>query len=78
MQCSSGEQIPIEERSEDEVLYQTGLNKNGDIEKILIAPENSKALNPAFDVTPHKYITAYITEKGIIKPNRLNLLKDLK
>ncbi len=55
----TGDEIPIEFRSEDEVTH---------IQGIRIAPVGVKALNPAFDVTPHKYITAIITEKGIIRP----------
>ncbi len=54
-----GDEIPIEFRSEDEV---TG------IQGVRIAPYGVKALNPAFDVTPHKLIPAFITEKGIIYP----------
>lgn len=76
LNCNSGKDIPIEERSEDEVLYQTGLTKNGDIEKILVSAPDSKAINPAFDVTPAKYIAGIITEKGIIEPNE-TLIKDL-
>lgn len=56
---SSGEQIPIEERSADEVTYLAGKR---------IAPEGVAVFNPAFDVTPHQYVTAIITEKGIIYP----------
>ena len=55
----SGEKIPIEERSEDEVTH---------IKGIRIAPEEIKVRNPAFDVTPNKYISAIITDKGIIYP----------
>jgi len=55
---ASGDQIPIEERSPDEVTSIRG---------ITVAPEGTAAANPAFDVTPHRYVTAVITEKGIIK-----------
>ncbi|MBU0501917.1 MAG: S-methyl-5-thioribose-1-phosphate isomerase [Candidatus Margulisbacteria bacterium] len=61
--CATGKDVPIEERSEDEVLYQTGPNN----QRILVASPGSGAINPAFDVTPAKYITGIITEKGIIK-----------
>ena len=61
--CSSGGKIPIEERDEKEVL---------EIHGIRIGPKESHAKNPAFDVTPAKYITGIITEKGIVRPNRLN------
>ena len=54
----TGEKIPIEERKGEEVTHFQG---------IVIAPEGVIAANPAFDVTPHKYITAIITDKGIIR-----------
>jgi methylthioribose-1-phosphate isomerase len=55
---ASGDEIPIEQRSPDEVTHIRG---------VAIAPEGTQALNPAFDVTPHPYITAIITEGGIIQ-----------
>lgn len=61
--CKSGKDIPIEERSQDEVLYQIGPNNK----KMLVCAPGSKAINPAFDVTPAALITGIITEKGIIK-----------
>jgi methylthioribose-1-phosphate isomerase len=64
-----GSQILIEERSEDEVLTSSGPDSEGIMRTIRIASPGSHALNPAFDVTPARYITAFITEKGIIKPN---------
>ena len=69
LNCNSGRDIPIEERSEEEVLYQTGRSIKGKLEKILVCSPGSKAINPAFDITPAKYITGFITEKGIIKPD---------
>jgi S-methyl-5-thioribose-1-phosphate isomerase len=69
--CLTGNDIPIEERSQEEVLYQTGPDKNGEMHKILVCSPGSEAYNPAFDVTPAKYITGIITEKGIIKPNEI-------
>ncbi|MFO7774116.1 MAG: S-methyl-5-thioribose-1-phosphate isomerase [Dehalococcoidia bacterium] len=55
---SSGEEIPIEERTPEEVTH---------IQGIPIAPEGVGAANPAFDVTPYSYVTAIITEKGIME-----------
>ena len=55
---SSGDRVPIEERNPREVTH---------IQGIPIAPEGVKAANPAFDVTPHNYISTIITERGIIK-----------
>jgi len=61
--CQTGKDIPIEERSQDEVLYQTGPNN----QKILVCSPGSPALNPAFDVTPNELISGIITEQGIVK-----------
>jgi len=55
---ASGDEIPIEERSAGEVTH---------IQGVPIAPENITTANPSFDVTPHQYITAIITEKGVIR-----------
>ena len=66
--CKTGEDIHIEDRSENEVLYISGTDENKKFRKIRIAPEDSSAKNPAFDVTPARYITGIITENGIIKP----------
>jgi S-methyl-5-thioribose-1-phosphate isomerase len=64
--CRSGKEIHIEERSEDEVLFQEGQDINGEIHRVRVSSPGSHALNPAFDVTPAKYISGFITEKGII------------
>jgi methylthioribose-1-phosphate isomerase len=65
--CTSKENIPIEHRSENEILYQTGPDKDGNLHEILVCSPGSSAINPAFDITPAKYITGIITEKGIVK-----------
>jgi S-methyl-5-thioribose-1-phosphate isomerase len=67
--CPEGGSIPIEERSEDEVLFMEGLTAEGRLEKILVCSPGSHAINPSFDVTPARFITGIITEKGIIAPN---------
>ena len=64
--CRDGASIPIEERAEDEILYQTGMTEAGEMMKVRVSDPGSKAINPAFDVTPAKYITGIITEKAII------------
>jgi len=69
---TEGSQIAIEERSEDEVLTYTGPDAEGVLRIIRMASPGSHALNPAFDVTPVRYITGFITEKGIIKPDELS------
>ena len=57
--------IPIEERDSEELSHIEGLDEKGIVKKVLIYPKKSKAMNLAFDVTPAKYITGLITEKGI-------------
>ena len=57
--------IPIEERNSEELSHIEGIDQDDKLKKILIYPKKSKALNLAFDVTPAKYITGLITEKGI-------------
>ncbi|OGC21214.1 S-methyl-5-thioribose-1-phosphate isomerase [candidate division WOR-1 bacterium RIFOXYB2_FULL_42_35] len=75
LNCKSGKDIPIEERSQDEVLYQSGITDDKRIEKILVCSPGSPAINPAFDVTPAKYIAGIITEKGIIEASESNIKK---
>jgi len=75
MECTSGKDIPIEMRNQDEVLYQTGIDANGNKVRIMVASPGSEALNPAFDVTPSKYISGIITEKGIIKAHHRAVAK---
>jgi methylthioribose-1-phosphate isomerase len=75
---ADGSQIPIEERSEDEVLIYSGPDSKGVLHTIRMASPGSSALNPAFDVTPARYITGFITEKGIIKPSELGNFNSLK
>ncbi len=66
MSTGSGNDIPIEQRRSDEVLSIFGSPP--------IAPEGMPVLNPAFDVTPAAYVTAIITERGIVKPQELSTL----
>ena len=62
-----GRHIPVEERSEEEVHFIDGFSSQNQIEKIRITPENSKAVNYGFDITPSKLITGLITDRGICK-----------
>ncbi len=66
--------IPIEERSPDEIKY-TDYYSNGKIERGLITFTNSKIRNFGFDITPSKYVSGIITEKGIIKPDSKSIMK---
>jgi methylthioribose-1-phosphate isomerase len=58
-------EIPIEERSPDEVSRIAGRAGDGRIESVRLTPETSPTANPAFDVTPARLITALVTEKGV-------------
>jgi methylthioribose-1-phosphate isomerase len=58
-------QIPIEERSSEEVTRVTGKTAAGEILTVTIGPEGTRAANFAFDVTPARYVTALITERGV-------------
>ncbi|MCA1813353.1 MAG: s-methyl-5-thioribose-1-phosphate isomerase, partial [Halobacteriales archaeon] len=60
--CASGGGIPIEERSEAEVLELHGQR---------LAPAGTHARNPAFDVTPARFVTAFITEDGCMPPSEV-------
>jgi methylthioribose-1-phosphate isomerase len=70
--------IPIEERNSEELSHIEGLDKNNNLKKILIYPKKSNVLNLAFDVTPAKYVTGLITEKGICKASSDALKKMFK
>jgi methylthioribose-1-phosphate isomerase len=64
----TGSHIPIEERDTREVTHIFG--------KVQIAPDGVKVANPAFDITPARYITAIITEKGAFHPKDIHKLAD--
>jgi len=65
-------EIPIELRGEDEVKYIQG-QESGAIKKVLLTPDESPAANYAFDVTPSKFVTGLITEKGICEASEEGL-----
>jgi methylthioribose-1-phosphate isomerase len=58
LSLATGEEIPIEERRAEEVTHLQGMP---------IAPEGVSVVNPAFDVTPHRYVTAIVTERGVAR-----------
>jgi methylthioribose-1-phosphate isomerase len=68
-------EIPIEERSGEEVSFVQGLDSSGKIGRVRISPEGSPSANPAFDVTPSRLITGLITERGIAEASPEGLLK---
>src|SRR5229473_7078139 len=59
LSLASGDQIPIEQRASSEVTHVFG---------VPVAPEGTTVENPAFDVTPHRYVTDIITERGVARP----------
>lgn len=67
-------EIPIEERDADEVAWLQGRTASGDIVQVNVLPPNSRAANPAFDVTPARLVTGIITERGVCAPNCLKEL----
>ncbi|MFD1359022.1 S-methyl-5-thioribose-1-phosphate isomerase [Fictibacillus halophilus] len=70
LRTPTGKQIPIEEREEEEVTNRFG---------VYTAPKGVKVYNPAFDVTPNEFVTAIVTEKGIVEaPYEENLQKLFK
>ena len=70
--------IPIEERNSEELSYVEGLDENNNVKKVLIYPKKSKAMNLAFDVTPAKYVTGLITEKGVCEASTEGLKRLFK
>ncbi len=68
LSLKSGAEIPIEERNPEEVTNIGGIR---------LAPKGVTAANPAFDITPHRYITAIITEKGVVRKSYSLGLKQL-
>jgi len=71
--CDGVQQIPIEQRSGEEVRYISGLHK-GEIKKVLLTPPESPAANYAFDVTPARLITGLISERGICRASQEAIL----
>jgi len=66
-------EIPIEERNSEELSHAEGMDEEGNVKKVLIYPKKSKAKNLAFDITPAKYVTGLITEKGICEASTQGL-----
>ena len=71
---SDGMKIEIEERAQSEVLAMTGRLPNGDVATVEIAAPGSPAANPAFDVTPARLVSGFITERGVCSANEKGLL----
>ena len=65
--------IPIEKRNSEELSHVEGIDQNNEVTKVRIYPKKSKSMNLAFDVTPAKYVTGLITEKGICEASEKGL-----
>jgi methylthioribose-1-phosphate isomerase len=70
---SDGKQVPIEQRGSEEVATMTGRTADGRIETVRIVPDGSPVANYAFDVTPARLVTGLITERGVLKAERVAL-----
>jgi methylthioribose-1-phosphate isomerase len=68
-------EIPIEQRSADEVTTMTGITADGRIESVRIVPDGSNVANYGFDVTPARLVTGLITERGVIAATREELAR---
>jgi methylthioribose-1-phosphate isomerase len=66
-----GASVTIEERSADEVHFQTGPDETGTLRRIRVTAPGSPARNPAFDATPARLVTGYVTEHGVFAPGEL-------
>lgn len=73
--CESGKEIPIEERESAEILKAGGMDEEGNLKELSLAPEHFVTHNPAFDVTPAELVSALITEEGVCSPDVASLLK---
>jgi methylthioribose-1-phosphate isomerase len=73
--CPGGSEIPIEERDGDEVLSAQGVDETGVERRVRTANPGSQARNPAFDVTPAGLVQAIITERGVVPPAELSMLR---
>jgi methylthioribose-1-phosphate isomerase len=68
---ADGRAIPIEERRSDELLLVSGLDEHGALSRVRLAPAKTPTRNPAFDVTPARLVTGFITERGLCTPEEL-------
>lgn len=66
-------EIPIEERSEDEVIQIIGKTDKGNLEAVQVTPDRTMVGNPAFDVTPSRLVTGLITERGVSEASKEGL-----
>ncbi len=72
--CSTGKQLPLDERGEEEVVKIQGRDDVGALHTVTACPEGVGVRNPLFDVTQARYVTGYITEKGVLSAEKLKSL----
>jgi len=77
-ETKNSKDIPIEQRNSDELSKVEGLDEHGNVIKVQIYPKKSKSMNLAFDITPAKYVSGLITEKGICEASENGLKKLFK
>jgi methylthioribose-1-phosphate isomerase len=70
---AEGGSIEIEYRSEDEVVFVQGQLDDGRTARVRVVPDGSPALNPAFDVTPARLVSALVTERGVVEASARGL-----
>jgi methylthioribose-1-phosphate isomerase len=69
----NGRQIPIEQRSGEEVTHMTGRTADGRLETVRVVPDGSPIANYGFDITPARLVTGLITERGVLRAERAAL-----
>lgn len=74
--CATGDAIPIEQRDEAELHYVVGRTAGNSVERVRVSPRGAAALNPAFDLTPARYVTGILTERGLVPPGDLGRLRE--
>lgn len=70
-----GQDIPIENRDADEIRWVTGLDAEGREQSVRVTSADIPVVNPAFDVTPARLITGFITDRGIFEPENIRRLR---
>jgi len=76
-QCTSGDDIPIEERDPAEVTHVSGRLEDGATGRVRVVPEGSLAFNPGFDVTPARLVSGLITEHGVFPASAAGIARAL-
>jgi methylthioribose-1-phosphate isomerase len=70
---ANGDDIPIEERSGDEVRFVFGRDERGARTRVELVPAATAVRNPAFDVTPARLVTGLVTERGVCEASAIGL-----